>query len=91
MNIYVGNLAFNVQEDELKDAFSEFGQVTFVKIIKDKFSGQSRGFGFIEMENVKEVRGAGKYRILRDGCTLVLQECSASARRYSRSQESLLL
>lgn len=49
MNIYVGNLAYSVTEDELKEAFAEYGDVDSVSIIMDKYSGQSKGFGFIEM------------------------------------------
>lgn len=49
MNIYVGNLAQEVSEDDLREAFGAFGEVTSVKIIKDRFSGEPRGFGFIEM------------------------------------------
>jgi RNA recognition motif-containing protein len=49
MNIYVGNLASDVTEDELREQFTAFGGVTSVSIIKDKYSGQSRGFGFVEM------------------------------------------
>jgi RNA recognition motif-containing protein len=49
MNIYVGNLATDVTEDELREQFTAFGGVTTVSIIKDKYSGQSRGFGFVEM------------------------------------------
>ena len=49
MNIYVGNLPFNATENELKEAFEQFGQVTEVRLITDKFSGKSKGFGFIEM------------------------------------------
>lgn len=49
MNIYVGNLTFEVTEEELKQAFEAFGKVDSVSIIKDKFSGKSRGFGFVEM------------------------------------------
>jgi RNA recognition motif-containing protein len=49
MNIYVGNLAQEVSEDDLREAFGAFGEITSVKIIKDKFSGETRGFGFIEM------------------------------------------
>jgi len=49
MNIYVGNLSFEVTEQDLQEAFEAFGEVTSVKIIKDKFSGQSKGFGFVEM------------------------------------------
>ena len=49
MNIYVGNLSYEVTEEELKEAFGAFGQVETVNIIKDKYSGQSKGFGFVEM------------------------------------------
>ena len=49
MNIYVGNLNFNFGEDELKELFEKYGEVTSVKIITDKYSGRSKGFGFVEM------------------------------------------
>jgi len=49
MNIYVGNLSHNTTEENLRQAFEPFGQVTSARIIKDKYSGQSRGFGFVEM------------------------------------------
>ena len=49
MNIYVGNLSYEVTETDLERAFEPFGQVDSVNIIKDKFSGQSKGFGFVEM------------------------------------------
>lgn len=49
MNIYVGNLSYEVTEEELRDEFAAFGEVATVNIIKDKYSGQSKGFGFIEM------------------------------------------
>jgi len=49
MNIYVGNLALNVTEGDLQQAFEAFGEVTSAKIIKDKHSGESKGFGFVEM------------------------------------------
>jgi len=51
MNIYVGNLPYSITEEDLKDAFAEFGEVSSVSIIKDKFSGQSKGFAFVEMPN----------------------------------------
>ncbi|NOY39344.1 MAG: RNA-binding protein [Nitrospirae bacterium] len=60
MNIYVGNLPYNVSEDELKELFSEFGEVSTVNIITDKFSGQSKGFGFVEMPNDSEADEAIK-------------------------------
>ncbi len=49
MNIYVGNLAYNVTEEDLRALFSEYGEVTQVNIVKERFSGQSKGFGFVEM------------------------------------------
>jgi RNA recognition motif-containing protein len=60
MNIYVGNLDFKVNEDDLQKVFEEYGTVNSVKIIVDKFSGRSRGFGFVEMENDKEANKAIK-------------------------------
>ena len=58
MNIYVGNVSYNVTEEDLKQAFEGFGQVTSVSIIKDKFSGQSKGFGFVEMPVKEEAQAA---------------------------------
>ena len=58
MNIYVGNLSFDTSEDELQQAFSAFGQVATVNLIKDKFSGESRGFGFVEMPAKAEADAA---------------------------------
>jgi len=49
MNIYVGNLSFEVTEQDLRETFEAFGEVTSAKIITDKYSGQSKGFGFVEM------------------------------------------
>jgi RNA recognition motif-containing protein len=54
MNIYVGNLSRDVSERELREAFEAHGQVQSCSIIKDKFSGESRGFGFVEMPNKEE-------------------------------------
>ena len=51
MNIYVGNISYSSSEEDLGNLFSEYGNVTSVKIIKDKYSGRSKGFGFIEMES----------------------------------------
>ena len=58
MNIYVRNLSREVTETELRQKFEAFGQVTSVNIIKDKYSGQSRGFGFVEMATKEEGRAA---------------------------------
>jgi RNA recognition motif-containing protein len=54
MNIYVGNLDFKVNEDDLKEIFEEYGSVNSAKIITDKYSGRSKGFGFIEMDDQSE-------------------------------------
>ncbi|MEE9605617.1 MAG: RNA-binding protein [Candidatus Scalindua sp.] len=58
MNIYVGNMSRNVNEEDLREAFEAFGQVTSVNIIKDKFSGEPRGFGFVEMQGKAEAQAA---------------------------------
>jgi RNA recognition motif-containing protein len=58
MNIYVGNLAREATEEDVKTAFAAFGQVASVSIIKDKFSGESRGFGFVEMPSREEAQAA---------------------------------
>ena len=58
MNIYVGNLSFNATENDLEDAFGEYGDVTSVNIIKDRETGRSRGFAFVEMRDAKEGRDA---------------------------------
>ncbi len=58
MNIYVGNLHYEITEDELKEVFEEFGTVNSSKIITDKYSGRSKGFGFVEMENDDEANQA---------------------------------
>lgn len=58
MNIYVGNLSSQVTEGDLQQAFEAFGEVTSVRVIKDKFSGESRGFGFVEMPTKDEAQSA---------------------------------
>jgi RNA recognition motif-containing protein len=60
MNIYVGNLSYEITDDEVKDLFSPHGEISSVSIIKDKYSGQSKGFGFIEMPNQAEAEEAIK-------------------------------
>ena len=58
MNIYVGNLSYGMSEDELRDAFGAFGEVSSVKILMDRETGRSRGFGFVEMPNQSEAEKA---------------------------------
>jgi RNA recognition motif-containing protein len=60
MNIYVGNLSYSVTEDDLRTAFNPYGHVDTVNVITDKFSGQSKGFGFVEMGNNSEADAAIK-------------------------------
>lgn len=65
MNIFVGSLPFSLEEADLREYFEEYGEVSSVKIITDKFTGRSKGFGFVEMENdevaqkaIEELNGA---------------------------------
>jgi len=65
MNIYVSNLGFSVQDEDLREYFAEYGEVTSAKVITDKFTNRSRGFGFVEMPDdnaaqkaISELNGA---------------------------------
>jgi RNA recognition motif-containing protein len=58
VNIYIGNLSFDTTEEEIRQAFEGYGKVTSVNIITDKFSGKSRGFGFVEMPTKGEAEAA---------------------------------
>ena len=58
MNIYVGNLSYGMSEDELREAFAAYGDVASVKILSDRETGRSRGFGFVEMPNQSEGEAA---------------------------------
>jgi len=58
MNIYVGNLSRDLVDEDLQHAFEAFGQVSSVRLIRDKYSGESRGFGFVEMPVEAEARAA---------------------------------
>jgi len=58
MNIYVGNLSYEVTDADLKELFETYGQVSSSSVIKDKFSGQSKGFGFVEMPTDAEAKAA---------------------------------
>lgn len=60
MKLYVGGLAYSVTDDELQQLFAEQGKVLTATVIKDKFSGQSKGFGFVEMEDLKDGQNAIK-------------------------------
>ena len=58
MNLYVGNLSYDVTEENLRQAFEPFGQVSSATVVKDKYSGQPRGFGFVEMPDRAEAQAA---------------------------------
>lgn len=60
MNIYVGNLSYDATDETIREAFESFGQVTSVRIIKDKYTGQPRGFGFVEMLEKAQAQAAIK-------------------------------
>lgn len=85
MNIYVGNLSFNTTDDQLRQAFEGFGEVTSANIITDKFSGESRGFGFVEMPNKDEAMAAisGLNNQDLNGRTLNVNEARPRADRGS--------
>ena len=58
MNIFVGNLPRNITDEDLQEAFGAYGKITSVSVIKDKFTGEPRGFGFVEMQNKNEAQAA---------------------------------
>jgi len=58
MNIYIGNFSYDITGDDLREVFGAFGNVESVKIIRDKFTGDSKGFGFVEMLNKTEAQAA---------------------------------
>lgn len=58
MNIYVGNLPYKITENDLRDLFSAYGEVTSVSMIKDKMTGQSKGFGFVDMPDAAQGNAA---------------------------------
>jgi RNA recognition motif-containing protein len=86
MNIYVANLGFNVNDESLRGLFKDFGTVSSAKVIVDKFSNQSRGFGFVEMSDensaqkaVKELNG-----IMVDGKSIKVSEARPKEYRSNR-------
>ena len=58
MNIYVGNLSYGVSDDQLREVFEAYGTVSSAKVIQDKYSGRSKGFGFVEFENAEHAQAA---------------------------------
>ncbi len=76
MNLYVGNLSFDISETDLENAFADYGDVNSAKVIKDRESGRSRGFAFVEMRNQKDgedaIEGLNLQRI--DGRAITVNE-----------------
>ena len=83
MNIYVGNLSYEATDDTIREAFESFGQVTSARVIKDKYNGQSRGFGFVEM--VEEAQAQAAIRSL-NGKDLLGKQISVSEARARTGQ-----
>ncbi|MEA3639370.1 MAG: RNA-binding protein [Lamprobacter sp.] len=86
MRIYVGNLKYSVNDDTLREMFSEFGEVASADVIKDKFSGQSKGFGFVDMPNQSEAEDAiqALNDTLQDGRKLTVNEAKPRTERPQR-------
>jgi RNA recognition motif-containing protein len=87
MNIYVGNLPYTATEDELKTAFGEFGEVSSVNVITDQYSGQSKGFAFVEMADNASADAAikGLNETAMGGRNLKVNQAKPRSERPSRS------
>ena len=85
MRIYVGNLKYSVTDDELREMFSEFGEVASADVIKDKFSGQSKGFGFVDMPNEADADDAinALHDTMRDGRKLTVNEARPRSEQHA--------
>ena len=85
MNIYVSNLSFDVQDEDLKDFFAPYGEVTSAKVITDRETGRSRGFGFVEMTD----EAASKKAIAElDGATVENRTISVSVAKPKEDRPS---
>jgi RNA recognition motif-containing protein len=86
MRIYVGNLKYSVSDETLREMFSEFGEVASADVIKDKFSGQSKGFGFVDMPNQSEAEDAiqALNETMQDGRKLTVNEARPRTERPER-------
>jgi len=87
MNIYIGNLSFDTTEEQVRQAFEGYGEVSSVSIVADSYSGKSRGFGFVEMSNRDEAAAAinGLNGQELDGRTLNVNEARPRAEKGDRS------
>ena len=96
MNIYIGNLSYNTTEDTLKALFVDFGKVESIKVIKDRFTGRPKGFGFIEMPSNAEadqaIKALNGNRI--DGNNIKVKPADSGGKRRKKtpfSQKELLI
>ncbi len=89
MNIYVGNLPYSVSETDLRETFSRFGEVSSVNLITDKFSGDSKGFGFVEMDSNSQADAAIKGLNETDmkGRTMKVNQAKPKTDRSSRGRD----
>jgi len=83
MNIYISNLSFNIEDNDLSGFFTEYGEVSSAKVIMDKVSGRSRGFGFVEMsdEEASKKAIAGLDGTTKDGRTIKVTEARQKEER----------
>lgn len=88
MNIYVGNLPYSVTNADLKETFSAFGEVSAVNLITDKFTGESKGFGFVEMANNSQADAAIKALNGRDlkGRNITVNQAKPKTERPARGR-----
>jgi RNA recognition motif-containing protein len=90
MNIYVSNLSFNIEDEDLREFFAPYGEVSSAKVIKDKFTGKSRGFGFVEMSDdaaaSKAITELDNGTV--DGRTIKVMEAKPKEDRPARSNNS---
>jgi RNA recognition motif-containing protein len=92
MNIYVSNLSFNVQDEDLREFFAPYGEVTSAKVITDKFTSQSRGFGFVEMSDDAAAKQAISEldQATVEGRTIKVMEAKPKEDRPARSNSPFL-
>ncbi len=85
MNLFVGNLPFNVTEDELRESFAAYGEVASVSLVTDRFSGQSKGFAFVEMPSNAEADTAikGMKEAMLGGRRIKVNQAKPKAKRSS--------
>ena len=83
MNIYIGNFSYDIMGDDLKETFGAYGYVEKATIIRDKFTGQSKGFGFVEMPNKNEAEAALKGIVEIKGRKIRIDEARPQAKRSS--------